>query len=149
MKKIIICILISLTLSYNPSKAVSYAKKHCRAYNRNFYSYKGKGGDCANFVSQCLMEGGENLKSCKGIISYYDGKSIIRVKDLKLCLSHLGWKSSTKFPVGFKAGYPMIHTDNSHAIIAVSVNGKNVRFAAHTTDYCNQPLKASVYYYYK
>ena len=90
------------------------------------------------------MAGGINVKSWRNNISYYDDKFIIRVKDLELCLSHLGWKSSAILPFGFKAGYPIIHTDNSHSIIAVFIIGKNIRFVALTTDYSNQPLKASV-----
>ena len=44
--------------SYNPSAAASYAIKYAYNYNTNYTSYKGKGGDCANFVSQCLYNGG-------------------------------------------------------------------------------------------
>ena len=149
MKTIIIFFLIGLALSYNPSAAVSYAKAHCRSYNSNFNNYKGNGGDCANFVCQCLIAGGIDIKNqCKGHYSYWDGKCIVRVRDIRSCLSHLGWKYSKTLPSQFKAGYPMVHTDGSHTILAVSVSGKSVRFAGHTTDYCDQPLSASVYYYY-
>ena len=44
--------------SYNASAAVDYAKTYVNYYNSNYNSYKGKGGDCANFVSQCLYAGG-------------------------------------------------------------------------------------------
>lgn len=148
MKSIIIFFLLGYVLSYNPSKAISYAKSYCRSYNKNYNNYKGRGGDCANFVCQCLMAGGLDINSCRSVISYWDGKCIIRVKDIRKCLSHLGWKYSTTLPSKFKAGYPMVHTDESHTILAVSVNGNSVKFAGHTTDYCDQPLRASVYYYY-
>lgn len=44
--------------SYNRTAAIAYADKYCKSYNKSYNSYKGKGGDCANFVSQCLFAGG-------------------------------------------------------------------------------------------
>ena len=44
--------------SYDVSKAIAYADKYCINYNSSYNSYKGRGGDCANFVSQCLYNGG-------------------------------------------------------------------------------------------
>jgi len=44
--------------TYNVSKAIAYADKYCINYNSSYNSYKGRGGDCANFVSQCLYAGG-------------------------------------------------------------------------------------------
>ena len=46
------------TYTYNVSKAIAYADKYCINYNSSYNSYKGRGGDCANFVSQCLFAGG-------------------------------------------------------------------------------------------
>ena len=46
------------TYNYNVNAAVAYADKYCINYNSAYNSYKGKGGDCANFVSQCLFAGG-------------------------------------------------------------------------------------------
>ena len=44
--------------TYDVSKAIAYADKYCINYNSSYNSYKGRGGDCANFVSQCLYNGG-------------------------------------------------------------------------------------------
>ena len=46
------------TYNYNVSNAIAYADKYCINYNSSYNSYKGRGGDCANFVSQCLYNGG-------------------------------------------------------------------------------------------
>lgn len=43
---------------YNASAAVSYAKTYWSHYNPNYSNYNDIGGDCANFVSQCLHAGG-------------------------------------------------------------------------------------------
>ncbi len=45
--------------SYNRDAAIKYGDTYALNYNLSVYnSYKGKGGDCANFVSQCLYAGG-------------------------------------------------------------------------------------------
>jgi len=44
-------------MQYDRDKAVAYA--HQWAYRRNpqYYSFNGMGGDCTNFISQCLYAG--------------------------------------------------------------------------------------------
>ena len=42
--------------TYKPAKAVAYADKYWKKYNRKYKEYRGV--DCANFVSQCLYAGG-------------------------------------------------------------------------------------------
>lgn len=43
---------------YNREKATQYAKNYAFNYNPNFYDFSTVGGDCTNFVSQCLLAGG-------------------------------------------------------------------------------------------
>ena len=43
---------------YNRIKAVHYAKQHALSPNPDFYHFDDIGGDCTNFVSQCLLAGG-------------------------------------------------------------------------------------------
>lgn len=42
---------------YNRQKAVEYARKWALSSNPNFYHFGGIGGDCTNFISQCLYAG--------------------------------------------------------------------------------------------
>jgi glucan-binding YG repeat protein len=44
--------------NYQISKAVSYADRYWKHYNHSYHNYANEGGDCANFVSQCLYAGG-------------------------------------------------------------------------------------------
>lgn len=46
--------------SYNPLLAIEYAKKYAFNYNPAYPNYSDidPGGDCANFISQCLHAGG-------------------------------------------------------------------------------------------
>lgn len=43
--------------TYNRAAAVSYAHKWAYARNPAYYDYEKIGGDCTNFVSQCLFAG--------------------------------------------------------------------------------------------
>lgn len=43
---------------YDRIKAVDYAKEWALKRNPNYYDFSGIGGDCTNFISQCLVAGG-------------------------------------------------------------------------------------------
>lgn len=45
------------TITYDPSAAVNYAKVFSSNYNTLFPNYANSGGDCTNFVSQCIWAG--------------------------------------------------------------------------------------------
>lgn len=45
---------------YNSKNACIYAKMYWKNYNINYPNWHGLGGDCANFISQCLIAGGLN-----------------------------------------------------------------------------------------
>lgn len=51
----------SACYNYNWTAAANYATSHCTAstYNANYCNYNACGGDCANFVSQCLRAGNQ------------------------------------------------------------------------------------------
>lgn len=46
---------------YYPRLAVNYAIKYALSYNNEYPNYKDAGGDCANFISQCLFAGGKSM----------------------------------------------------------------------------------------
>ena len=50
--------------AYNRSKAASYARTYAMSYNPNYpnYGYPNGNGDCTNFVSQCVYDGGMPMK---------------------------------------------------------------------------------------
>jgi hypothetical protein len=49
---------LKTTWTYNPSTAVLYARTNYNTYNTDFPDCRLIGGDCTNFVSQCLYTGG-------------------------------------------------------------------------------------------
>ena len=50
------------TVNYQRDKAVEYAREYALNYNENDYSFASGGGDCMNFVSQCIHAGGMPMK---------------------------------------------------------------------------------------
>lgn len=48
----------SFTYSYNRDEAVAYSSKWVGRRNEEWSDYTGRGGNCQNFVSQCLLAGG-------------------------------------------------------------------------------------------
>lgn len=45
------------TIDYDRRSAVEYARTWAYRRNPEFYNFDGLGGDCTNFVSQCLLAG--------------------------------------------------------------------------------------------
>lgn len=43
---------------YNREKAVAYAEQYCHERNPLWYNFTDEGGNCQNYASQCLLEGG-------------------------------------------------------------------------------------------
>ena len=148
MRTIILFFLIGLSLSYDRKAAVEYARKHWNNYNDEEYiNYADNGGDCANFVSQCMIAGGFNFYGCS--VTYRDAKgSLPRVRDIYSCLIQKGWHKSKTLLPSFKAGYPVFLEDKSHVMIASSVSEGIVKISGHTNDRWDYIVPAELVYFY-
>lgn len=49
------------TKMYNRDAAISYAKKWALSRNPRYYNFDPVGGDCTNFISQCLYAGSNKM----------------------------------------------------------------------------------------
>ena len=140
----ILLLLLGFSFSYNTNNAINYARNYCKNYHNSYSNYKDIYGDNSNYVSQCLIEGGQDLNGCRGLD--YDG-SIYLPNNLKSCLTLKGWKSQKGIPEEFKAGYPFFK--GRRGIIAISVEGNTIRYCSHTNDRCDATINAdSSFYYY-
>jgi hypothetical protein len=148
---------------YNRTHALQYAAKYWNTANHlctglytacSAFSYWGgdvchypsHGGDCANFVSQCLVEAGHPYLNggfpCRG---YPCGKEEIGAKNLGDCLSaHHSWKRSCghleKPPTGIKVGDVLVYHASSctdmtaHATLVTEVlSATDVRITCHSS----------------
>ena len=161
--KVFILIALLLTLSvytYDRSAVKAYAKKYWNSLNHDcsksytscspwsywgseHCGYESHGGDCANFVSQCLLAGGHpKLKggACRG---YPCGKEEVGARNLGVCLREtFGWKRTCGYkqapPSGVQPGDVIIYhkgscTDYSaHAVVVVE-GGSSPKIACHSS----------------
>lgn len=147
---------------YSRTAAVAYAKKYAFSINHvcgssylkcspasyfgnEHCGYGGAGGDCANFVSQCLVLGGSHSKlvdtpNCRGYPCGFEEPGAKRLGD---CLRDKGWTSSCDYlkkpPSNIKAGDVLIYhagscTDfDAHAVF-VTEGGSNPKIACHSNE---------------
>ena len=136
MKSLFI-LLLSLNLlqnifTYNAAAAVKYARNWWNRRNPNYHDYSNEGGDCANFVSQCLIAGGFSTSGCRD--AWGKGGTIPNVGRLEECLKNKGWNHSTRVPSGgLPAGAVITFNDAQHAVLCVQ-GGNNPLVAGHTND---------------
>ena len=112
MRVLLFISLLFFTFTYDREAAVTYAHKYaktpnhkcgkyldcspCSYFGREACGYESHGGDCANFVSQCLVLGGGHEKlnggsPCRG---YPCGFEEPGAKKLGACLQKKGWTST-------------------------------------------------------
>ena len=158
---VVLAALIATSFAYDRNAAVSYAGTYWNSANHACgtytsctpYSYwgseacgyAGHGGDCANFVSQCLIAGGHAALTggtpCRG---YPCGKEEIGAKNLGDCLAtRHGWTRTCGYqqapPGNIQPGDVLIyHTSscydyNAHATLVVSTNP--VTIACHSSNH--------------
>jgi hypothetical protein len=125
--------------TYNPLKAVQYADQWWNKRNPKFQSYGFN--DCANFVSQCLIAGGLNLRASSsadksGSLAQCTSLDAFLTNTLKATV----WKtsSSSSAPTGLQPGDVAIFGNwlgRRHAVFvsAKQSNGQPF-FNAHTYD---------------
>ena len=56
---------------YNRENVYSYAKKWALKRNPKYYNFDSLGGDCTNFVSQCVYAGSSIMNFTKDLGWYY------------------------------------------------------------------------------
>ena len=58
---------------YNRKDAVDYAQKYALSRNPNYYDFSNLGGDCTNYMSQCLFAGLKKMSyNPKNLWSYHN-----------------------------------------------------------------------------
>ena len=134
MKYIILLLsLVFITCVYDRDKVYQYAKTYAFHYNPNYKDYNSLGGDCANFVSQCLIAGGINLRQICPDLANGVGGTIPNEVNLANCLLRNGWTKTTTAPKNFKKGDVVMYSNPGHAVIAVS-GYPNILIASHSYD---------------
>ena len=141
----------AVNVNYCSTAAAQWAKDHWNDYDSIILGagYWNEGGDCANFVSQCLYMGGLNMNNhwdSSGYWAYYtkgnygNAGSFINAHNLYNYLISIGGQvinnpSASQISIGDVIFYKTTNDDKMHhsAIVTDIVNGTPV-VAAHSTN---------------
>ncbi len=151
MKAIIFLVLVTLSIcDYDLKKAVYYAKDNCEFYNST-YKFS-KSNEPSNFISQCLIAGGQSLEDCSNRM----GNGVIKgTSSLIQCLMQHKWIEYELLPRSIKPGWIVTDKQKSQFIgIITDING-GIKYCSHGDIYsqfsCDEPLEKTyeeLYYYY-
>ncbi len=164
--------LKSVYANYYPSAAVNYALQYAFNYNPNYFSWNdANNSDCANFVSQCLYQGGGlyqdatwwydtrgysnvNYHSASGAwkrsneLYYYLANSSYNLNNTKF--SYLSSRYSSYIEEGdiiFYYGDPDgLGMRYYHVVIVTDKTYNDVLISAHTFNMRNYSMRASFDY---
>ena len=142
---------------YQREKAVEYAKEWALKRNERYYAFDNIGGDCTNFVSQCLYAGCKVMNYTKNTGWYYNS-----IKDrapawtgvqffYDFLINNKGKGPSAKevLPSEIEVGdFIQLGRANGqfyHAVIITKITNGRFYVCSHTRDALNVPL--SSYYY--
>ncbi len=159
MKILFLLSLILSTYAYDRFGAVNYAKRFakipnhrcgkyddctpCSYWGSEACGYSSHGGDCANFVSQCLVKGGGHPPlntggNCRG---YPCGFEEVGAQKLGLCLKSKGWVSTCGYqldpPSNIQQGDVIIYhrggcsSGDAHAAL-ITIGGTGARITCHS-----------------
>lgn len=139
---------------YDPSAAIAYARRWALRRNPAYLDFHGLGGDCTNFVSQCLYAGAKVMNWTPVYGWYYiDGE--------RRTASWTGVEYLYRFLTANKGPGPYASQTTAllaepgdvvqlafegkpytHAALIIAVEKGEIYVAAHTTDEWMKPLSA-------
>ncbi len=137
-------------IEYNREKAVAYAKKWAFARNPKYYNFDPVGGDCTNFISQCIYEGCRTMNYTKNTGWYYiNGNNKSPSWSGVEFLYNFLTKNKSVGPYGKTEVIENLQIGDilqlsfdgkkfSHTLIVVAIDNKNnlsgIKIASHTFD---------------
>ena len=126
---------------YDPDSAIKYAREYAIEYNPEFHDYNPQGGDCANFVSQCLSAGGLKQTDEWNYTNGRGSSAWISCKSMYALFSQKYEVIENPDYEDFEKGDIIMKRDLSHVVICSGKdeNGKPL-ICAHNDKHCDDPL---------
>lgn len=143
-------------MRYNRENAVKYALKWALGRNPTYYNYDYLGGDCTNFISQCLYAGIPQM-NYRGFGWYYingnnKSPSWTGVKYLYEFLINNKFEgprgkeiAKEELEVGDIIQLSFSQNIYGHTLIVTNIENGEIRICAHTIDSKNRPLNTYSY----
>lgn len=136
---------------YSIDNAIGYARKYALSYNNQYKDFSNSGGDCSNFVSQCVHAGGIPLSLTWR--PYFT--SWIRVNELYYYLLRKGLGNKSQSIMDCKPGSIIQFFSESKGfyshsgIITEILSTEDCLYCCHTFDKLDYPLSEIYPYIYK
>ena len=145
-----------LEKEYARERAVEYAKKYALVRNPLFYTFEGIGGNCTNFVSQCILAG-----SC--VMNFTPLYGWYYLSTSRRSASWTGVEFFYDFMVNNRNVGPIAVSapidraepgdviqlskegDWYHTLVVTQIKNGEILVAAHTLDVLNRPLSEYQY----
>lgn len=143
-------------IPYNRQEAVDYARKWAFKRNPRYYNFDGVGGDCTNFISQCLYEGCCVMNYTKDIGWYYSsptnraaGWSGVPYLYRFLTTNRGAGPYASEVPPALIEPGDVIqlgHNDGTwyHSLLVIEKTGADILVSTHTYDAFGRPLSGYV-----
>jgi hypothetical protein len=142
---------------YNPAAAIAYAHRWAKGRNPRYYDFDKIGGDCTNFISQCLFAGGFSMNYAGDGGWFYNNinsrspswSGVEELRDFIVGNRGVG-------PRGYEADVYetrpgdiiQLHFGGSrfeHSLFVVGSNGGDPLICCHTYDSDNRSLSSYAY----
>ena len=130
--------------NYDVKAAIAYSDKYALNYNPSYYNFESLGGDCANFVSQCISAGGMPQVECEqyGTSGWFYKTSSNRSATWTGAHQLRNWMAGNRGvlisnPTNSQlfAGSPLFINNGAHALFCVGRNAEgSAIYSAHTKD---------------
>ena len=143
---------------YNRQKAIEYAQKWALSSNPDFYHFGGIGGDCTNFISQCLLAGGAKMN-----FSQPDGWFYINLYNRSASWTSVYYLQKfllSNMSPGISTHFESLHNlqegdliqlrqkpnkDFNHTLIITRIENEKIYICAHSDDAKNRLLSSYDY----
>lgn len=143
-------------IQYNRQNTIEYAKKWALLRNPKYYNFDPVGGDCTNFVSQCIFAGSNTMNYTKNTGWYYiNGNNKSPSWTGVEFLYNFLINNKSIGPYGKKAGQNELELGDivqlsfdgkkfEHTLVIVNIENKytlsGIKIACHTFDSYNKSI---------
>ncbi len=140
--------------NYDRAKAAAYARRWALSANPEYYHFGGIGGDCTNFVSQCLLSGGGVMNYDRHNGWFYNSQASRSPSwtSVDALMKFLLRKDKSVGPYGrvVQLNQVMIGdilqlrqnpTHFNHSVIVTNIIGRQIIVCAHSNDAKDKPLQ--------
>lgn len=144
-------------MAYNRDAAVEYARAWAYKRNPRYMDFAKMGGDCTNFISQCLVAGGMQMNYSNPMGWYYRSANSrsAAFSGVEYLYNYLTGKSGGRAPVAREIPIEQAEVGDiiqlshdgvkfAHSLLVVSVDG-GIRVAAHDNDTYGRAIETYTY----